>query len=125
MIYAPISVGELFDKITILKIKMIEIKDEEKFNNVKKEFDVLSSTSEYIHYYSQVISHFQDLLKVNYELWHLEENIRRHERESNFGEAFIETARKIYKTNDERSRIKKKINVLCNSTLVEEKSHEE
>ena len=125
MIYVPASIGELIDKITILKIKTLEIHDKSKLKNVQKEYDVLTSLPEYIHYYSQIINHYHDLLKVNYALWHLEEDIRRYEKELNFKEPFIDTARKIYKTNDERSRIKKEINVLCNSELVEEKSHEE
>jgi hypothetical protein len=125
MIFIPASIGELIDKITILKIKTLEINDKSKLKNVQKEYDVLTSLPEYIHYYSQILNHYQDLLKVNYVLWHLEEDIRRYEKELNFKESFIETARKIYKTNDERSRIKKEINILCNSELVEEKSHEE
>ena len=125
MINIPVSVGELIDKITILKIKLTQIKDKEKLINVQKEHDALTSLSEYVTIQKDVLEQQQRLMEVNLRLWFLEEDIRHYEKHNHFEKEFIDVARKIYKTNDERSRIKKEINVLCNSELVEEKSHEE
>ena len=125
MINIPVSVGELIDKITILKIKLTQIKDEEKLINVQKEHDTLTFLDQYVTIQKDVIEHQQQLMEVNLAIWFLEEDIRHYEKIQHFTGDFIEVARKIYKTNDERSRIKKEINVLCNSELVEEKSHEE
>ena len=125
MINIPVSVGELVDKITILKIKRYQIKDTAKLVNIHKEHDELTSLDEYVKIQKTVLEHQQQLMEVNLRLWFLEEDIRHYEKTNFFESAFIDVARKIYKTNDERSRIKKEINVLCNSELVEEKSHEE
>ena len=125
MIYIPASVGELVDKITILKIKLNQIKDKKKLVNVQYEHDALTSLAEYVKIQKDVLEHQQQLMNVNLELWFLEEDIRHYENIQQFTGDFITTARRIYKTNDERSRIKKEINVLCNSELVEEKSHGE
>ena len=125
MINIPVSVGELVDKITILKIKRHQIKDADKLVNIHKEHDALTSLSEYVTIQKNVLEHQQQLMEVNLAIWFLEEDIRHYEKIQHFTGDFIEVARKIYKTNDERSRIKKEINVLCNSELVEEKSHEE
>ena len=125
MINIPVSVGELVDKITILKIKLTQINDKEKLINVQKEHDALTSLDEYVKIQKVVLEHQQQLMEVNLRLWFLEEDIRHYEKTQQFTGDFIDVARKIYKTNDERSRIKKEINVLCNSELVEEKSHEE
>ena len=125
MIYIPISVGELIDKITILKIKITQITDAAKIVNINKEYVALTALAEYVTIQHKVLEHQQRLMEVNLRLWFLEEDIRRYEKTNSFEAAFIETARKIYKTNDERSKIKKEINILCNSALVEEKSHED
>jgi len=125
MINIPVSVGELVDKITILKIKRYQIKDADKLININKEHDALTSLNEYVTIQKDVLEHQQQLMEVNLRLWFLEEDIRHYEKTNFFESAFIDVARKIYKTNDERSRIKKEINILCNSELVEEKSHEE
>lgn len=124
-IKVPISFSELIDKITILQIKLIEIKDAEKLKNIQKEYDLLTSINSYISNKSKVSSFMNELFAVNYKLWNLEEDIRKCEREQSFEKFFIESARSIYKTNDERSRIKKEINLHFGSELVEEKSHEE
>ena len=85
----------------------------------------MTSLNEYVTIQKDVLEHQQQLMEVNLRLWFLEEDIRHYEKTQQFTGDFIDVARKIYKTNDERSRIKKEINVLCNSELVEEKSHEE
>jgi hypothetical protein len=125
MINIPVSVGELVDKITILKIKLTQIIDKEKLVNVQREHDALTSLTEYVKIQKDVLEHQQQLMEVNLRLWFLEEDIRHYEKTNFFEAAFIDVARKIYKTNGERSRIKKEINILCNSALVEEKSHED
>jgi hypothetical protein len=125
MINIPVSVGELIDKITILKIKLTQIKDEEKLINVQKEHDTLTFLDQYVTIQKDVLEHQQQLMEVNLAIWFLEEDIRHYEKIQHFTGDFIEVARKIYKTNDERSRIKKKINILCNSELIDEKSHKE
>ena len=125
MINIPVSVGELVDKITILKIKLYQIKDADKLVNIHKEHDALTSLNEYVTIQKDVLEHQQQLMEVNLRLWFLEEDIRHYEKIQHFTGDFIDVARKIYKINDERSRIKKEINILCNSELVEEKSHEE
>ena len=125
MIYVPVSVGELVDKITILKIKLNQIKDEKKLVNIQHEYDALTSLSEYVTTQKTIINQHQELMNVNLTIWFLEEDIRHYEKIQHFTGEFIEVARKIYITNDERSRIKKEINILCNSELTEEKSHGE
>lgn len=125
MIHVPISLGELVDKITILQIKLLEIKDPEKLKNIQKEYDLLTSLDAYVLQKESLNTYIRDLFVVNHKLWILEEDIRRFEKENSFGNFFIDCARGVYKTNDERSRIKKEINLKFGSELIEEKSHEE
>jgi hypothetical protein len=125
MIEIPVSLGELVDKITILQIKLLEIEDKEKLKNVKKEFDTLSELPIYKELKPQLNSFLNRLFIVNQKLWILEDDIRKCEKEQKFDSFFIECARNIYKTNDERSYIKKELNLKFNSELVEEKSYEE
>jgi hypothetical protein len=125
IIHVPISLGELVDKITILQIKLLEIKDPEKLKNIRKEHDLLTSLDAYVLQKESLNTYIRDLFIVNHKLWILEEDIRRFEKEKSFGNFFIECARGVYKTNDERSRIKKEINLKFGSELIEEKSHEE
>ena len=125
MIQVPVSLGELVDKITILQIKLIEIKDEEKLKNVQKEYDALTSLPIYKELKTQIGSYLNQLFVVNQKLWILEDDIRKCEKAESFDEIFIRCARGIYKTNDERSRIKKELNLAFGSELIEEKSHGE
>ena len=125
MIQVPVSLGELVDKITILQIKLIEIKDEEKLKNIQKEYDALTSLPIYKELKSQISSYLNQLFVVNQKLWVLEDDIRKCEKAESFDEIFIRCARGIYKTNDERSRIKKELNLAFGSELIEEKSHGE
>ena len=121
----PVSVGELIDKITILQIKLLEIKDEEKLKNIQKEYELLTSEPIYQKLKSQIGKYINELFIVNQKLWVLEDDIRKCEKAESFDEVFISCARHIYKTNDERSRIKKELNLKFGSELVEEKSHGE
>ncbi len=125
ILYIPVSFGELVDKITILKIKLNEIKDEKKIKNILKEYNLLTSLSEYTNIQKKIKTQYEELLKINYRLWTLEEEIRRYEKDHSFGDNFVNAARDIYKSNDKRSQIKKEINIVCNSELIEEKSHKE
>lgn len=124
-----VSNGEILDKFTILEIKLQEIKDEAKLKNVRTEYESLQPTVEAI--YNSVQNQtdlsdlHKDLLNVNKTLWNIEDHIRDCERDKNFGQDFIELARSVYYTNDDRADVKKKINTLTGSTLVEEKSYQE
>jgi len=124
-----VSNGEILDKYTILEIKLKEIKDEAKLANVRNEYDSLTPAIESI--YNSVANQeairvlHEDLLNVNKTLWNIEDHIRDCERDKNFGQDFIELARSVYYTNDDRANVKKKINTLTGSTLVEEKSYQE
>ena len=119
-----VSVGEFLDKMTILEIKSERIKDAAKLANVRKELDALNqiwSASSYAALY-ETADH-ERLKNINAALWEIEDKIRDKEAAQEFDAVFIELARAVYVTNDERARIKKEINQKLGSTLVEEKSY--
>lgn len=118
-----VSNGEIVDKLTIIQIKLERIKDKDKVRNLKKEFDVLDKAVKDI--ISKDHKLYKGLYEVNCKLWDIEDRIREFEKDGRFDEKFIETARAVYFTNDERSEIKKEINRLTGSNLVEEKSYED
>ena len=126
-----VSNGEIVDKLTILAIKLEEIKDENKLKNVQTEYDTLAPIVHEI--YESLTANdrvtmeklHEDLLNVNKTLWNIEDIIRVHEMDGRFDDAFIEVVRSVYYTNDERADLKKSINTLTGSLLVEEKSYEE
>jgi hypothetical protein len=125
-ILIPISPGELLDKITILQIKAERIADPVKVANVKTELDMLSKVwSETIEVDAEITALTTELKSVNEALWEIEDDIRDEERGRRFGERFIELARAVYVTNDERANAKKKVNLHLNSTIVEEKSYQD
>ena len=125
-ILIPISPGELLDKITILQIKAERIADPMKVANVKTELDMLSKVwSETIEVDAEITALTTELKSVNEALWEIEDDIRDEERGRRFGERFIELARAVYVTNDERANAKKKVNLHLNSTIVEEKSYQD
>jgi peptidoglycan hydrolase CwlO-like protein len=117
-----VSNGEIVDKLTIIEIKLKHIQDENKRKNLQTEFDVLDRAV------SQIIAKdhelYLELLKINQELWDIEDTIRDLERDKDFGDAFVQTARAVYFTNDRRSEVKRKINDLTGSNLIEEKSYQ-
>lgn len=123
IVFAPISIGELVDKITILEIKESQISDLIKLENIKKELMALNSLSIYQNNKQALFDYQKELREVNLTIWDLEEKIRYLERMENFNDGFIETSRRIHRANDERSFIKKKINILFASELSEEKSY--
>ena len=125
-ILIPISPGELLDKITILQIKAERIADPVKVANVKTELDMLSKVwSEAVEVDAEITALTTELKSVNQALWEIEDDIRDEERSRRFGERFIELARAVYVTNDERANAKKKVNLHLNSTIVEEKSYQD
>jgi hypothetical protein len=122
----PISPGELIDKITILEIKSQRMTDEAKLHNVRTELALLSETWKASPYSATDISaEWSGLRHVNGKLWDIEDRIRDNEREARFDDEFIELARAVYVTNDERAAIKRRINTRLGSALVEEKSYRE
>ena len=122
-----ISNGELLDKISILELKLLKIEDEEKLTNIKKEFETLNPLVQELFekYDGQLQNHYLELAKINGELWNIEDWIRDCEREKRFDKEFVELARSVYITNDKRSEVKKIINILTSSGLVEEKSYKD
>lgn len=120
-----ISNGELLDKISILELKMLRIEDEGKLVNIKNEFNTLNPlvVGLFEQYGSELQTHYLELAKINGKLWDIEDWIRDCERENRFDKEFVELARSVYITNDQRSEVKKIINLLTNSGLVEEKSY--
>ena len=122
----PISPGELIDKITILKIKAGRITDPGKLRNVNHELEVLSRACAETLPPSAELTRLEDALtEVNQALWVIEDDIRACEAARDFGPKFIELARAVYIQNDRRAAIKKSINELCGSSIVEEKSYTE
>jgi len=121
IIYAPISVGELIDKLTILEIKKEQLKDPIRIDNVlaeEKELLKLLNLVK-IQNYNSI---FDELKKVNYGIWEGENTIRQLSKKNKLDKYFIDTAVKIREYNDKRSVIKHKLNLEANSKIVEEKS---
>ena len=121
-ILAPISLGELIDKITILQIKSQKLQNTAQ-ENVKKELEALETTLNNLQLNVNP-SLIQRLKKINQDLWDIEDQIRDQESQCNFGETFILLARSVYKKNDQRAAIKKEINITYGSALTEEKSYQ-
>ena len=122
----PISLGELLDKISILEIKNKKILDESKILNIKKELNGLKKVLDELKInLSETNSLYNKLYKINLTLWEIEDSIRVLEKNKDFGEKFIELARAVYITNDQRFEVKNDINKLFNSEFVEEKSYED
>ena len=122
-----VSNGELLDKISILELKMLKIEDEDKLVNIKKEFESLNPlcVKLFEKFGGQLQNHYLELARINGLLWDIEDWIRDCEREKRFDEEFIQLARSVYVTNDQRSEVKKIINIITNSGLVEEKSYKD
>ena len=124
-ILIPISPGDLLDKITILEIKFERIESAEKKSNVKEELKLLIKAwgdSEIGD--TDLTTMRRQLKSINKVLWEIEDKIRKEEHNKNFGDRFIELARSVYMKNDERAKIKKRINTHLNSEIVEEKSYQ-
>jgi hypothetical protein len=125
-ILAPVSFGELLDKIAILQIKSERMRDAAKLANVRKELEALSATWLAHPAAGHDIVELRAALKaVNERLWDIEDDIRRCEQRQDFGPEFVRLARAVYHENDERAAIKKQINLALGSAYVEEKSYQD
>lgn len=122
IVMAPISVGELIDKITILELKLELITNKDKLSNVRKELDELKTILSNCDI-PNIDGHQKLLMGVNRELWHIENYKRACESIGNFDLLFIDAARNVYLKNDRRAAIKRQINEICGSAIVEEKSY--
>ena len=125
LINTPISLGELVDKISILIIKQQNITDETKLDHVKKELDFLQKTLMNYVQQEEINTYLENLININSKLWNIEDDIRECERKKLFDQSFIDLARSVYFTNDERAKVKNDINKTFGSELVEVKSYEE
>ena len=124
MIKVTLSVGELIDKITILQIKNKFIKNNDQLKNINNELSILEPLLKKNKLNTPEINQLlSELYKVNMELWEIEDQIREKERKSDFKDEFITLARSVYITNDKRAKIKKSINLISGSQLIEEKSY--
>ena len=121
MVSIEVSVGELFDKITILKIKQKKLTNQDQLANVNKELEYLEDkafTND-----PEVNVLVEQLQEINEQLWDIENGKRKCEADKSFGSKFIELARDVYIKNDDRATIKKLINVITKSSIVEEKDY--
>ena len=124
-IFAEISAGELFDKITILEIKKTKISNKEKLIDINKELSSLNETvKKFIPDQSSISKYINDLRNINLKLWDIEDGKRTAEKNKKFDQKFIELARNVYKFNDERAKIKLAINTSLGSNIKEVKSYE-
>ena len=119
-----VSPGELLDKITILEIKSERVADVEKLANIRHEQKLYRDTFEgRLRITDELSALLQELKTVNEALWDIEDEIRACEARQDFGSRFIELARSVYRTNDRRAAIKRRINILCGASIIEEKSY--
>lgn len=125
-IQVPVSVGELIDKLTILAIKAMRISDPARLANVLREHAALEEVVQASGLRSQpgLTDLESELLHTNEALWEIEDAIRDCERRSDFGPAFVDLARSVYRTNDHRADLKRRINMACGSLYLEEKSYQ-
>jgi hypothetical protein len=120
---APVSWGELLDKITILEIKRERIGDPAALRNVAREHDHLCDIAAPVEGQPDIAPLMARLREVNRLLWDIEDQIRMKEASADFGPEFVQLARSVYKTNDIRAAVKRQINLVLNSAIVEEKSY--
>ena len=125
-ILVPVSPGEMLDKITILEIKSERIYDPQKVANVRHELDLLIKVWDMAVVNDATVAALKARMKsINEDLWEIEDDIRDQEKAKNFGERFIELARAVYVTNDQRAEAKKELNLYLGSDIVEEKSYQD
>ena len=123
-IIIPVSTGELIDKIAVLKIKKKKIFNKSKLKNINNELSLLNEIyKNNFKNNKKLLLYEKKLIKINKKLWDIEDKIRFLESKKNFNQQFIDLARAVYINNDKRSEIKKKINKLTGSRLIEEKSY--
>ena len=119
----PVSIGELFDKVSILENKALQINDTKKLKNIHKEYNLLRKIALQLDPRFEKDTHYKKLRKINKALWDIEEGKRECERKKNFDSTFVHLARQVYIQNDYRAKAKKAINKKYNSDIVEEKSY--
>ena len=120
-ITVPISLGELYDKISILEIKLANIPDTKKLANISQEYNELKEIADG---YPIEDDLYNQLKEINKDLWDIEDGIRVKERNKDWGDDFVKLARRVYFSNDKRAEVKKEINLKYGSSIVEEKSYE-
>ena len=125
IINTPVSLGELVDKISILHIKNINIKDDEKLKLIREELELLNQTLNKHIKKNDIQNYLDSLIEINSKLWVIEDDIRDCERNKKFDQTFIDLARSVYFTNDKRSEIKLEVNKKFGSKIIEVKSYEE
>ena len=125
IISTPVSLGELVDKISILHIKNINIKDDEKLKLIREELELLNQTLNKHIKNNDIQNYLDSLIEINSKLWVIEDDIRDCERKKKFDQTFIDLARSVYFTNDKRSEVKLEINKKFGSKIIEVKSYEE
>ena len=123
MIYTPVSVGELIDKLSILQVKKQKITNEEKLEYINKEFELLYNLSSVYLDIKELETLYNILVKTNSKLWDIEDKLRVLESEKKFDEEFVELARNVYFTNDERFSLKNQINKITDSEIREIKEY--
>jgi hypothetical protein len=125
MVNVPVSVGELIDKLSILQVKKIKVSNPDKLVFINKEYELLYNMSSEFLERKDISQIYNDLVNTNLKLWEVEDELRVIESTKNFNDVFIELARQVYYTNDERFRLKDKINNLTNSEVREQKDYKE
>lgn len=125
MLSVPVSVGELIDKLSILQVKKIKVTNPDKLVFINKEYDLLYEMSSEFLKRKDILQIYDDLISTNLKLWEVEDELRVIESTKNFDDTFTELARLVYYTNDERFRLKDKINSLTNSEIKEQKDYKE
>lgn len=124
MVQLPVSWGEVFDKLTILQLKADKLENAAQLVNVTRErHEIEKVVGDMAHFPAQLPVLVQALKEINALLWDVEDGKRHCERQQSFGQEFVELARKVYFGNDQRAAMKRQINALLGSTLVEEKSY--
>tara|TARA_B100000965_G_scaffold323699_1_gene285501 strand:- start:366 stop:749 length:384 start_codon:yes stop_codon:yes gene_type:complete len=125
IISTPISLGELVDKISILHIKNLNIKDDDKLKLIREELDILNTILDEHIKSDDIKKYLNELININSKLWVIEDDIRECERKKIFDQTFIDLARSVYFTNDNRSKVKLDINKKFGSKIIEVKSYED
>ena len=126
IIQVPVSPGEVLDKITILEIKSERISDPDKVSNVRRELELLGSVWRQSVEQDDTVNRIHTELKtINEALWEIEDDIRDKEKAREFDQRFIDLARSVYVTNDQRANAKKELNLYLGSEIVEEKSYQD
>lgn len=121
----PVAIGDLIDKITILQIKSMRITQSDQLKNIQYELSILLTKKLQLPITAGLHELQEKLQVVNEKLWQIEDELRYYEAKKQFGEGFVQLARSVYITNDLRCQIKKKINILFGSEIIEEKSYQQ